>query len=392
VLAAAATLFNEKGLKGTTLAEVALRVGLITTSLTHYYRKKEVLAAACYTRSLETLNRLVSEAERAPSAQERLSQFLQCYFALMAAIADGSYPDQVNFFDLRALKGPEADAVRRRFIDLFRRLKRLVFLRAPLSRNEKNARTHLLYSSILFARSWAHHDVPPDHEKAGDRLLDILLGGLAGPRANPMPPTIEIAAPPISPDEAAHDAFLRAATDLINDLGYHGASVEQISAKLGVTKGSFYHHNTSKDGLVADCFARSFALVERAQRAATAQGGGGWDKLAGATAALMRHQYSPQGPLLRYTAFNAAPAAMRAELMHIRQGLTETFAGFITEGIADGSIRRVDVPTAARHVEAMINAACELKWWLPEISAENVWDLYARPLFYGILAGASEPD
>ncbi|MGZ8362699.1 MAG: TetR/AcrR family transcriptional regulator, partial [Caulobacteraceae bacterium] len=35
ILDAAARLFNQKGLKGATLAEVAQRVGLITTSVTY---------------------------------------------------------------------------------------------------------------------------------------------------------------------------------------------------------------------------------------------------------------------------------------------------------------------------------------------------------------------
>ncbi|MGZ8407165.1 MAG: TetR/AcrR family transcriptional regulator [Caulobacteraceae bacterium] len=39
ILDAAARLFNQKGLKGATLAEVAQRVGLITTSVTYYYKK-----------------------------------------------------------------------------------------------------------------------------------------------------------------------------------------------------------------------------------------------------------------------------------------------------------------------------------------------------------------
>ena len=47
ILAAATAILNRQGVKGMTLADVAAKVGLITTSVTYYYRKKDDLAAAC---------------------------------------------------------------------------------------------------------------------------------------------------------------------------------------------------------------------------------------------------------------------------------------------------------------------------------------------------------
>src|SRR5674476_603671 len=62
LLASAAKLFNEKGLKGVTLNEIASSVGLETTSITYYYRKKEGLAEACMLRTIAAIESLVSEA------------------------------------------------------------------------------------------------------------------------------------------------------------------------------------------------------------------------------------------------------------------------------------------------------------------------------------------
>ena len=45
ILDAAARVFNDKGLKGATLAEVAAQVGLITTSVTYYYKRNRQAAA-----------------------------------------------------------------------------------------------------------------------------------------------------------------------------------------------------------------------------------------------------------------------------------------------------------------------------------------------------------
>ena len=47
ILDGAARLFNKRGIKAGTLAEVAASVDLATNSLTYYYRKKENLVCAC---------------------------------------------------------------------------------------------------------------------------------------------------------------------------------------------------------------------------------------------------------------------------------------------------------------------------------------------------------
>ncbi|WP_043820030.1 TetR/AcrR family transcriptional regulator, partial [Rubrivivax gelatinosus] len=52
LLDAAARRFNEQGLRGATLADIAGAVGLATNSLTHYFRRKEELAAACLLRAV----------------------------------------------------------------------------------------------------------------------------------------------------------------------------------------------------------------------------------------------------------------------------------------------------------------------------------------------------
>ena len=46
ILAAAADAINEQSAKGMTFADVARRVGLNTTSVTYYFKRKEDLASA----------------------------------------------------------------------------------------------------------------------------------------------------------------------------------------------------------------------------------------------------------------------------------------------------------------------------------------------------------
>lgn len=394
ILDAAAALFNRKGLRATTLGDVAQSVGLITTSVTYYYKKKEDLAAACLLRGLEVIDDIITEAETAPPP-ERVRRFVQLFFALVAEIAEGKRPEIVNFSDFLALRGPQSEPVRQGFTELVRRLRRMS---APLaeggfSRTEQNVRANLLLRLVLWSRHWLYRYEPEDYARVADRMADILLEGLAAPGAAWRPnPVAEIGLQASNPTEISREAFLRAATQLVNEQGYHGASVSAIAARLNVTKGSFYHHNDTKADLVGECFERSFEVIRRAQRAAMDGGGTGWDQLSATVQALVRYQLSDDGPLLRTTALAAMPEAARPGADRALNRLTERFAGMIVDGIADGSIRPVDPHIAAELVNEMISSAAgrfvasERGKLAPPDHPADAWTSFARPVLMGMWA------
>ncbi|HLZ64835.1 MAG TPA: TetR/AcrR family transcriptional regulator, partial [Aliidongia sp.] len=305
ILDAAAALFNEKGVRGATLQDVAQRVGLMTNSITYYYRKKEELATACLLRTIEALDSLIAAVDLAAPPEARIRQFLRLYARLLADIATGAQPQLIMFHDIRALASPHDAEVFASYTAMFRRMRALLDRpgEPPPERMKRNGRAHLLISVVHGIRNWIDRYEPDGYARAAERTADILLGGLAGTGSawSLRPP--EIAWPAI--DEVSPEAFLRSATYLINEQGYRGASVEKISARLNVTKGSFYHHIDNKDDLVAACFRRSFAAVRRVQHAAEARHATGWDRLSAAATEIIRYQLSDQGPALRASAFSA---------------------------------------------------------------------------------------
>src|SRR5580698_7673476 len=101
ILAAATDVLNQRGVRGMTLAEVAERVGLITTSVTYYFRKKDELAAACFLSGIERLGALVREAKAEPTPSDRIRRLLELYLALRARIAVGEAPPIPIFSDIR---------------------------------------------------------------------------------------------------------------------------------------------------------------------------------------------------------------------------------------------------------------------------------------------------
>ena len=94
----------------------------------------------------------------------------------------------------------------------------------------------------------------------------------------------------------------------------------------------------------------------------------------------------PAMPLLRLTATSALPdREHRARIDETIHRLLERIASLIADGVMKGSIRPVDASLAAQIALNGINAAAELRRWVPRADMDNAADLYVRPLLLGLL-------
>ena len=113
-----------------------------------------------------------------------------------------------------------------------------------------------------------------------------------------------------------------------------------FSARLNVTKGSFYHHNDNKRDLISACFDRTFGVVRRALVLAEEATGSGWDRACAAARVLVRYQLSEHGPLLRSSATSALPdEAHRERVRRTMIQMTERMVCVLVDGMMDRSIR-----------------------------------------------------
>jgi AcrR family transcriptional regulator len=384
IIAAAAGIMNRRGVKGMTLADVAESVGLITTSVTYYFKKKEDLAVACFLASIARFDALIDAALTAGDPRERLKRFISLYLDLNARIRLNEEPPMAMFNDIRALKEPHLSAVIEPYNAMFRK-GRTLFV-APdyewIDRKIATARTHILMEQIFWSVAWLPRYDREDYPRIANRMFDILSNGLARGGADWNPLSLS---PPRSED-AARETFLTAATRLINQRGYRGASVEKISAQLNVTKGSFYHHNDAKDDLVTACFERSFDIMRRVQSAAMKTPGSQWDRLCSAAAALVEYQVSDDGPLLRTSAISALPESIRQDTLNRWNRASDRFGAMISDGIAEGSIRAVDPVMAAQLLNATLNASATLLSVVRGAEKSEAAALYAKPMLMGLFS------
>jgi AcrR family transcriptional regulator len=389
ILDAATVLLNSRGVRGLTLGEVAEAVGLSTTSVTYYFKRKDELAGACMLRGIGALEAMAAAALTAPAPKERLHRLLGLYLERLRQTAEGAAPPLPLLSDLRALNPPVLQPVFQAYMGLFRRVRTL--FDAPeldwLTRGRRTARTHLLLEQLFWAGAWLPKYRVEDYPRVRDRMFDILTRGIAPEGAAWAPVAIPLAGPEArTRQEMGRETFLLAATRLINARGYRGASVDKISAALNVTKGSFYHHNDAKDDVVVACFQRTFEVMGRVQRLAAELPGDSWVQLSSAAATLAEFQLSDQGPLLRSSALTALPEAIRRQMVEEANRVSACFAGLISNGIAEGSIRPVDPFIAAQMLNATLNAGAELGFWVPGVKAKAAPAVFARPLLMGLFA------
>jgi AcrR family transcriptional regulator len=387
ILDAATLLLNRRGVKGLTLSEAAAAVGLSTTSVTYYFKRKDELAGACMLRGITALDAIAERAMAEPNPRARLKLLLELYMERLRQSLAGEAPPLPELADLRALNPPVVGEVFTAFMKMFRRLRQIFEASelAWLSRGRQTARTHLLLEQLFWAGAWLLKYDLEDYPRIRDRTFEILVGGLAAPGATWAPSAIavsDIEAP--GRQDRSRETFLIAATKLINARGYRGASVDKISAALQVTKGSFYHHNDAKDDLVVACFERSFEIMRRVQRLAMDLPGDEWTRLCSAAAALCEFQLSERGPLLRMSALSAVPEPMRLQMVLQSARVSDRFAAMISDGIAEGSLRAVDPFIAAQMLNATLNAGAELGFWVPGVKPKAAAAIFARPLLTGL--------
>ena len=382
ILSAAADAINDQSAKGMTFADVAARVGLNTTSVTYYFRRKEDLASACFEHTLDQLQAMLDEAMEEATPQARVARYLSINFTRLERIARGEEKAFAVLSDLRAMDEPMRGRLMAGWQRVFRNTRALWGAPADrLTKDLNGARAHVLLENTFWLSAWLTRYELDEYARVEERLMQVFTHGLAIDGAKWAPDLLDIGGDGREPGRAA---FLTAATRLINELGYRGASVQKIASELNVTKGSFYHHLDAKDELVTECYRRSFDMIATAQAQSHERGGTYWQMIENVMATLLDVQFSERGPLLRTTALSGLPPRDRQTMIDRSNRLARRFAGMISDGIAEGSLRAVDPLVASQTLMTLQNAAFDMRKWASTMPRERAVAFYASTLMFGL--------
>jgi hypothetical protein len=90
-----------------------------------------------------------------------------------------------------------------------------------------------------------------------------------------------------------------------------------------------------------------------------------------------------RGRMLRHYALAAIPPEIRRAMLNRLQQIAHSFAGLVSDAIADGSVRPVDALLAGQLVMSMFNSARLWGVTDPEAIARSTLKAYVRPLMVG---------
>jgi AcrR family transcriptional regulator len=390
IIHAASVLINENGVQATTLSDVARAIGLNATSITYYFSRKDHLAVAVYEATLARMEEMAREAAAEPTTELRIRKFVALHVALRRRIRRGERGLITALSEIRALDPDHQDPLLRRYREVVEVL-RSFFEEAgdAPDRALNSARAHILLEAVMWWPVWSLRYSTPDFPRVERCIADILCGGIPKPQGRWEPKELADRSwrTETNGEPNQNEEFLRAATIMINQRGYRGASVNRIAEALNVTKGSFYHHHEAKDDLVLACFQKSYDRLSACQMAGQNSSGDYWSRLSSVLHELIEVQFFDDMPLLRTTALQALDSEHKRDVVTRSNRLARRFAGMLIDGIADGSVRPIDPLVASQIIMSTLNGAYEARRWADRFDQpEDAIRTYVSTLCEGMLA------
>lgn len=156
--------------------------------------------------------------------------------------------------------------------------------------------------------------------------------------------------------EETRKRLISAARKAFAENGYHAASMDELTANAGLTRGALYHNFGDKTGLLAAVVDQiDTAMATKAQEAGR-KAGGGWSGLLAEGAAYIKMALEPEVQrivLLDGPAVLGDPSRWPSQ----NQCLQATIST-LNELVAQGQIKSVDIEGLARLLNGMaLNAA-----------------------------------
>lgn len=142
--------------------------------------------------------------------------------------------------------------------------------------------------------------------------------------------------------EAKRNAVLQAAAQLFNERGFHATSLDDIAARLNVTKPTLYYYVKNKDEILLQCVGQGLAMMLEGIDASRAAGGQAVDQLITCMQVYARIVTQDFGMCLIRVGDEQLPPEARRELRRLKSAVDQEFRRLVAEGVAEGSLAPCD--------------------------------------------------
>jgi len=159
------------------------------------------------------------------------------------------------------------------------------------------------------------------------------------------------------------EQVLRVAAGTFNQKGFASTSLKEVAAQLNITDAALYYYVKGKEELVFKCYERAIDLGEAALQRAAREGSNGLGKVERYIELQLAALCGPDGPVAILSEIPSLNSSHRQQLLTRARAASRKLAGFIKEGIGDGSIRQCNAELACAAIMGALNWVP--KWYHP---------------------------
>jgi AcrR family transcriptional regulator len=374
LLAEASRQLNERGAGALALNDIAEQVGLSRNALYYYVEDRTDLVFRCYLRSCEAMaDDLGAAHDGADAPVGRIAAFLERSLAFdrppVAVLSDVDILPAEQRGLIRTQQARNLDGLRGLLDDGIR------------SGALRRCDTEIVAQSVIGMLSWArlsarwlaHRDGPAARRRMAAAIGDVMLNGFAARRDLQSGCDLDVSVltaksfNAFDRQQAAEvkaEQLVAAASRLFNRKGIDGASLDEIAASVGATKGALYHYFDDKAALVVACYARAFDLYETMMDASLAFSPNGLDRSIATMHLNIQAQAGPVAPMMLQPGFFAMPQGTRDAFALRARKMRNISSRVLREGIAEGSCRPLDTVYAPEMTAGLF-------FWVPKWLPEN---------------------
>lgn len=186
--------------------------------------------------------------------------------------------------------------------------------------------------------------------------------------------------------ETKREAVLQTAAQLFLEKSYGRTSMNDVAAKLNITKPALYHYFRNKEDILLECYQLGAAMIEEILNDIAAHCGTGLEKVEAFIYSYANVMTVNFGRCVMRLDEGDLSAEAFTNIRNYKRKIDRRLRCFVQEGIADGSIEPCDAKLAAFAIAGALNWICV--WYEPKgpQSPEEIAAQFVRTLTRGLAA------
>ena len=186
--------------------------------------------------------------------------------------------------------------------------------------------------------------------------------------------------------QAKRDAVLHVAAQMFNERGFHATSLDDIAARLNVTKPTLYYYVKNKDAILLACVKKGLDMTLEGIDASRAAGGNAIDQLRACMRTYAEVVTQPFGMCLIRVGDEEVPEPSRTELRRLKSEIDHAFRRLVEQGVQEGVLAPCDPKMAGFGIAGGLGWIG--RWYQPQgaYSADQIIEQCTQLLLQGVLA------